>query len=855
MLENRRFAVRGFTVVLAGAAMIGGCPTNPGSNGDSNTPVDSNTPAAPVDMHAFRYDASTQQYLLGVKSVSSAKVKTDLTGQLCGLCHQQVLQDLKQSVHLNWASTNSNILFPGGGAHGMLDRACGLPASTGLINYTSDVQIDECGKCHMGRFLPVMEPFFAAMFKNNGLPNAEEQAARIVEGGYDCLICHADTYNAVPKDNAYLKVAAYAAAGDDSPLAGGDARAAHDDTDFDGDGQPDALLDTDGDGVADAPLMQPLPDGSFRPWPTIAQDRSVEAVASVGPTTDEKCLRCHEHARTGYKRGTLFRPGHDIHSNSDAVAAIGGGANRHCVACHTADHHKFRRGDSVGGDIMASDYAVGTYANKLTCQTCHDANTLSQPYHFNKHLDNMACETCHIPYTSGITYSVWGQGCNLTFGRNAQGMDSKIITLDHYLNDGTDADVDSDWEAFKTYPTLTWFNGQVSFLAQSLALRGSAGAKITPFKPMANGMVFDARYFNGEMTTNSAMNGQYQYNAYTMYRFQAGGANADIFKALGFLNLTPDEVRAITLNDFMSNDKDRLAMAFMQLFPNLVFFDKTTYGYVRYQIASNQPFDTNHDGYVDAGAKFNFDMLTAAKNGLKAFQGFNAPMGLPADYQWYPQYQDSHDLVTMKLPDGTDMKIYLSIEGMKLPAEQQPAYFQALQYYPAFSNGITLGGHGVRPKEQALGANANCTVCHAPGGMMDHPVPVTRTVARDIPGFGTFSFPVYRWRYYQIHAITDLGLTTRDEDIVAATANVDIADNTNCRRESSNTIVVNYMNPAGEGSYRPADHADSLAGTGLSPADLTINGGEWMAALEPDVDYVPNYKILGFTEDELFIFK
>lgn len=511
-----------------------------------------------------------------------------------------------------------------------------------------------------------------------------------------------------------------------------------------------------------------------------------------------------------------------------------------------------RRGDRVGGDIMASDYPIGSAENQLTCTTCHDARSLSRQAHFARHLEVMACETCHIPATSGITYAVWGPGANLTFGRNAQGMDTKVITLDHYLNDGTDADVNSDWEAYKTHPTLCWFNGKVSFLAQSLAVRGSAGAKITPFKPMANGMIFDARYFQGEMATPSAGDGQSSYNAYSMYRFMAGGFNADAFSALGFLSLTADEVRGITLNDFLSPDADRQALAFMQIFPNLVYFDKASYGYVRYQVGSQSPYDADGDGIVDVGAKINLDMLAAANNGLRSFQGFNGPMGFPADYSWYPDFESASDLVTMKLPDGTDMKIYLSIEGMKLPAEQQPSYFEKLRYYPAFSNGITLGGHGVRPRAEALAAGSRCATCHARGGVMSRPIPVTRSVPREVPGFGTFEFPLYRWRYYNVHEITDLGLKTSDEAIVAGSANVDIAGNTRYRRESANTIVVNYINPAGEGSYRPADHAEALAGTGLAAADLTIHGGAWMAVLEPDVEYVPNYRLLGYREAEIF---
>ncbi len=317
--------------------------------------------------------------------------------------------------------------------------------------------------------------------------------------------------------------------------------------------------------------------------------------------------------------------------------------------------------------------------------------------------------------------------------------------------------------------------------------------------------------------------------------------------------MSPDDVQAVTLNDFQSADQDRVAMAFMQIFPNLVYFDKATYGYARYQVASNSQYDANHDGIVDAGAPFNFDMLAAADNGLRAFQGFNGPMGLDAGYQWYPPFEKANDLISMKLPDGTGMKIYLSLKGMQLPAEQQAAYFQALQYYPAFSNGVTLGGHGVRPKDEALGAGTSCRSCHSPGGVMDRPVPVTRTVSRDVPGFGTFQFPVYRWRYYNIHTLTDLGLGTKDADIVAGTANVDVAGNTKYLRQSNNTLVVNYIDPAGEGAYRAPDHADSLSGTNLNAADLTTNGGAWMPVLEPDVDYVPNYRILGYTAKEIYI--
>ena len=301
----------------------------------------------------------------------------------------------------------------------------------------------------------------------------------------------------------------------------------------------------------------------------------------------------------------------------------------------------------------------------------------------------------------------------------------------------------------------------------------------------------------------------------------------------------------------MSPDPDRQAMALMQIFPNMVLFDKNTFDIVRYVVGSNSPWDTDGDGYVDVGADFNVDMFAAANNGLRAFQGFNAPVGLPATYEWYPQFADASQVISMKVPDGTLIKMFLAMQGAALPAEQQPAFFAEIANYPAYSNGITLGGHGVRPQAEALGASFSCTDCHASGGAMDTRVPVTNTVAREVPGMGTLQFPLYRWRYYNIHTLTDLGLTTQDEDIVAGTASVEVYGNDTYRRESENTIVVNYLNPAGEGSFRPANDPDSLAGTGLTADDLTTAGGSWMPVLEPDVRYVPNYQVLGYTADEL----
>ena len=173
--------------------------------------------------------------------------------------------------------------------------------------------------------------------------------------------------------------------------------------------------------------------------------------------------------------------------------------------------HKFVRGHLVGGDLAAADYpppAPGVAPDPddpthLTCVQCHSAR-LSAKVHTERHLEKIACETCHIIQSGGITYSMYGHGGHLSFGRNAAGRDTKVITADHMVaNEAVEGDVDADFAAYRLTPVLMWFNGSTSFLAQSLAVRGSENAKITPFKPMANGMVMDGRFFAGKTAVES----------------------------------------------------------------------------------------------------------------------------------------------------------------------------------------------------------------------------------------------------------------------------------------------------------------------------------------------------------------
>ena len=371
--------------------------------------------------------------------------------------------------------------------------------------------------------------------------------------------------------------------------------------------------------------------------------------------------------------------------------------------------------------------------------------------------------------------------------------------------------------------------------------------------------------------------------------------NAEVFTALGLLGevkdkggkvivqgLTPEETRLVTLYDLMGDPSEpnpnKQAMAMMQGFPNLMNFSKAAYGYEHYLVSSaldGTPPDENGDGFIDPNTPFLFDMLGAVNAGLDQFKGFNVPMFLPANYDWYPKFTDVSNVATMKLPDGSDMKLFLTMQ-LKQLQQQDPTITDALiqQWvgsYPAFSNGVTLGGHGVapNPEENALGATGSgqgsgCRDCHSAGGLLDSPVPVTDKVLVDVKPLGTQAeMPVWRWTYYNAKEIINLGLKTANEDVAAGTADIDIDGDRRYVRPSGNRMVLNWFDPSAKltvngaklkGNYRGFTAADdqwALSGTGLRTKDLTWNGGAWMPVLEPVTSSVPNYAVLGYRRDEI----
>jgi hypothetical protein len=308
-------------------------------------------------------------------------------------------------------------------------------------------------------------------------------------------------------------------------------------------------------------------------------------------------------------------------------------------------------------------------------------------------------------------------------------------------------------------------------------------------------------------------------------------------------------VRNVTLADFQNADPRVQTMALMLIFPNLVYFDKGNFGYEHYLCATGSGYDLNQDGIIDAGMDFHFDMFEAANRGLMQFMGFNGPLQFAPDYQWYPPYTSVKDVISMKLPDGSLIKMFLQMQAGGLPPEQQEPFLAAVANYPSFSN-VTLGGHGVLPKAQALGNS--CLDCHGEGGALAHTIPVGRKVPVDMGavGMGTLEFPVYRWRYYNLHDLIDLGLATSSEQVNQG-ADVDVYGDTAYMRESSTTFVLNWFMPNLPGGYLPADDADVLQNAGLTANQLTWNGGEWMPVLEPVTDLVPNYEVLGYQANEI----
>ncbi|MHC4741120.1 MAG: hypothetical protein ACYS8Z_04380 [Planctomycetota bacterium] len=239
-------------------------------------------------------------------------------------CHTQMADEVMDSVHYQWRSENELVEFPGGGAHGMIDRACGLVGSNALINY-----YEHCGRCHVGDSLPFPDP-------NTGQFTAEQK------DNLDCLICHA-------AEGKY-------------------------DTNNDGVSEPGELAD-------DKPLVFDA-DRGMSVW---HQDRRLEAAESVGgPVSNDACLRCHHHGQAdyGYKRGTPFEHDTDVHAAAGMLCTDCHKVDHHKIArgSRVTDMYAWERTDvDVSCDSAACHGTephvetpiLNTHTAKIGCETCH----------------------------------------------------------------------------------------------------------------------------------------------------------------------------------------------------------------------------------------------------------------------------------------------------------------------------------------------------------------------------------------------------------------------------------------------------------------------------------------------------
>jgi octaheme c-type cytochrome (tetrathionate reductase family) len=412
----------------------------------------------------------------------------------CTSCHQGKTEEVMDSVHYTWRTPNPKLAYPGGGSHGMIDRFCALVGSSAMVNFYADLGEHKgstaCGKCHIGQELPFPNP-------------ATGQYTQSQKENVDCLICHATEGNYdMTAEGIYDEH---------------DAEATH------------------------RTLMTNQVSGR-RYW---FQDRSLRAAESVGRGRigTAECLRCHEHGQAApdYKRGTPYKPEHDVHA----------AAGLRCTECHEVDQHKMARGSRV-----SDMHAWERQDVEVDCSKCHGAAPHPEPSGkpYNEHAAYIACETCHVPWTSGASRRIWYSTYGVTNGPEASlpKLDPQTGVYEPYSDYSND---------YSSRPAYRWFNGGVSMLAEPLhdpaawdfrvASMGTPGAKIYPFRPIVNGMVMDRRGFGYDPNFNPQ---------FTM--LGAMDAMADPLKMMGFMR--PEGL----------NQRERQVLA---QFPNLLGFDKEHY--------------------------------------------------------------------------------------------------------------------------------------------------------------------------------------------------------------------------------------------------------------------------------------
>lgn len=725
----------------------------------------------------------------------------------CAQCHPDQVAEFKDTVHYASRSVveNENFFFPGGGKHGMLDRACALVGSNMLLNMLTTGYVDladvdattgdpaqQCGGCHTNYYLTLMEPMLAQQM-------GDAAAEQVMLSGVDCLICHAEDYDMRLRKT--LEVDPYGL--------------------------------NAGFGTVNGQAQR------------VAQDRSGAALDSIQPKpTDAMCLRCHEHGRTDYKRGELPEPDHDIHYE------LGVSADNPCTFCHEVTNHKFNRGAMVNGDIFASDYPVNSDENSAACLNCHTDWPHSSD-RLNSHVAKLACETCHITYTAGAETTIWADGGFLAL---AKGTDNRPVKLYSKKEDDNNLTAEELWETYKQRPIYMPFSGLTSFLAQSVPITNNnpmmtGGAaiepKIFPFKTIINPLPFDGRFFGVGVESvdrdGDGINDYSMFAAMKMFELQ--------YKALGFMDTNfdfdafrVDGATGMVVTTWPATDPafpSYAAMAQMAAFPNMLFFDKYTFGHNWYQDLGELA-DPNGDGdtsdskiqlwdadYRPLAVK---DMRKAVEVGMTRLidmmvqMGFQPPAGVTIDMMkgMYGKHDPATNpygftddqLVVMAAPPGSEMQLML--QQMK-DAGLADISDTLIQNYPAWSNGVTLGGHGVR-RDQALFC-ADCHTTEAGANVFDQMV--------EVPSYGANGRPLMQWMFYskQLIDLAEAGQVVADVE------------------QSGYTVAGTPFEMGG--TFRTASQDAAALGItyGLE--------GDYLAMLTPVTHLVSNWKVLGYTDERI----
>lgn len=294
-----------------------------------------------------------------------------------------------------------------------------------------------------------------------------------------------------------------------------------------------------------------LADGTY----TWSQDRSLKTAQSVGnPSSAKYCLRCHYDNMGGHKRATPYDASVDSHAAKGMP----------CTQCHVPSQHKIPRGNFVT-DMMANEQTT----TDMSCDRCHGVapHNANNAIDLNKHTANVTCEACHIPSMDVADNTSLKSWAPYTLDPRTGIWSNTLPTLS-----GSFYAPYSQVYAVGTMPTVRWFDGKASMLAQpsgSYSERASVGgcAKLFAFKPFVNGMLFDAGWLPGPSSDPGfdMVGGTWPFSMKAYYE-----NNWTKFLAMGFV-----DAQYATAQAYWSARPDMAQM--LNNFPMMLYMDRGTY--------------------------------------------------------------------------------------------------------------------------------------------------------------------------------------------------------------------------------------------------------------------------------------